>query len=320
MSVPWPILVVVLVSTIFVTSGFGIILDSINGTFPPELGLLRELFGLSWLICIVFFAVSMYLSRRFHSCVYSWIDTQHFISDSDARGKLKRTITWALHTGFGPIPLFLALLLYLIRLIAMLFIMPSPVEFGVYAHWYIGADFMFSLFVLITFWSLILYSFVLYYVSSKFPLRVHDVAEYADVFEEISKLANTHILLTAFTMGLFFFGILHWAFSMGTISYYAASMFLFVLAVIVIVLISWLNFSGIQKGVEKTKKLKIISIRSGLQPPEAKDLQISLHSKVSIWKVGPRIFESILLSLLLAELLTLLNYIGSILIETLGLF
>lgn len=316
---PWPILVVVLVSVLFVTSGFGIILDSIVGTFPPELELLRQLFGLSWCLCIAFFVVSVYLSRRFYSVIYSWIDTQHFISDSDAGGQLKRTITKALDIGFGPIPLFLALLIYSIRHVAMLFMTSSPVELGVYAYWYIGADFMFSLFVIITFWSLILFSAVLHYVASKFPLRIRDVAEYADAFEEISKLANAHILLTAFTIGLFFLGILYWAFSMGTFSYYAAAMFLFVLALIGIVLISWLNFSGIQKGLEKTKKLKIISIRSGLQPPEVKDLQISLHSKVSIWKVGPRMFESILLSILVAELLTLLQYVGSALLKVFSL-
>jgi len=202
----------------------------------------------------------------------------------------------------------------------MSFMMPSPVEFGVYAYWYIGADVMYSLFVLITFWSLLLFSLVLHYVSSKFPLRIRDVAEYTDVFEEISKLANTHVLLTAFTMGLFFFGILYWAFSMGTISYYVASMVLFVVAILVIIVISWLNFSGIQKGLEKTRKLKIVSIRSGLQPDEVKDLQISLHSKVSIWRIGPRMFESILLSIFVAELLILLQYIGSALIEIFGMF
>lgn len=310
----------ILVSALLVTSGFGIIHDSIVGTFPPELELLRQLFVFSWCLCIVFFVVSVYLSRRFYSVIYSWIDTQHFIADSDARDQLKQAVTKALDTGYGPIPLFLALLIYSIRHVVMLFMTPSSVEPGVYAYWYIGADFMYSLFVIITVWSLILFSAVLHYVASKFPLRIRDVAEYADAFEKISKLANGHILLTAFTMGLFFLGILYWAFSMGTFSYYAAAMFLFVLALIGIALISWLNFSGIQKGLEKTKKLKIISIRSGLQPPDIKDLQISLHSKVSIWKVGPRMFESILLAILVAELLTLLQYVGNALLKIFSLF
>ena len=319
-SVPWPILVVVLVSMAFVVSGFGIIIDSIIGVFPSELKFLRELFLISWFTCITFFTVSVYLSRRFYSCIYSYVDNQHFISNSDGKSELKRKIKWALDVGFGPIPLLSVLLLFIVRHLAMLFIVSVPIEYGVYAYWYAFADFIYSLFLLITFWSLILFSLILNYVSSRFPLRIRDVAEYTDVYEDISKLANTHIILSALTMGLFFFGISYWAFSMGTISYYATSLFLFVVAMMVVVFISWLNISGIHRGLEKSKKLKIASIRSGLQPADVKDLQISLHSEVSIWKIGPRMFESVLISLFVTELLTLLQYIGSALNELLGLF
>jgi len=316
-SVPLYARVIILVSTVFFFSGFGIVFDSLNGTFPASLELLRRLYVFNWLGCILFFSLSVYVSIKFYHVIYAWIDARQFIADSCAKDELKRKAKRALDIGFGPLPLVSFVAIYLLRRLAMSQMTPAPMEansqLSGYAYWYMGSEILTIFLVLATFWSLLLFSGVLHYIASAFPIRVQDVAEYKDSFEGLAGLANTNTITTAFAVGFFFLGILYWAFSVGTAQYYVASAFLLAIAALGIALTSWLNLSGIQKGLDKTKKQRIASIRSGMQSSEMIDLQISLHSQVSIWKIGPKLLESLLFPMFVAELPILLQYVENFL-------
>jgi hypothetical protein len=309
----WVLRVNILIAVILFLSGFGIILDSVKGTFPAEADLLRRLFLFNWFLTPLFFSLSVYLSRKFYATIFSWIDGRQFASNNDSKKKLDRWMNRALSFGFGSTPLLVMILIILVRYFLSFLLEPTGNP-GVYGYWYAGTDIMYCFAVLITFWSLILFSGVLHHVASSFPIKIGDVAEYKDNYEEIVKLVNQQILITGVTVGFFLLGILFWAFSVGISQYYLVSLLLFIMALFGVMLISALNLDGIQKGLERTKKTKIASIRGELKSQdrintELLDLQISLHSNVTLWKVGPKIIDSFLFPLLVAELPILLQSI-----------
>lgn len=305
-SLNWVLRVNILVAVILFLSGFGIILDSVKGAFPPEADLLRRLFLFNWFLAPLFFSLSVYVSKKFYATIFLWIDNRQFASNHYSKVKLDHWMNRALSFGFGPIPLLVMIVIILIRYFLSFLLEPAGNP-GVYGYWYAGTDIMYCFAVLITFWSLVLFSGVLHHVASSYPIKIGDVAEYKDNYEEIVKLANQQILITGVTVGVFLFGILFWAFSVGISQYYLVSLLLSIMALFGVMLISALNLDGIQKGLERTKKTKIASIRSELKSQERintelLDLQISLHSDVTLWKVGPKIIDSFLFPLLVAEL------------------
>ena len=314
-SVPWVVRVVLFFSLLFILSGFRIVYDSLIGVFPEELHVTRELFLWNWIMCILFSLLSIYLSKRFYRDISEWIERQAFVSNADAKMQIRNVARRFFDVGFGWAPLLLFVLIYVIRYMLMRLVV-EPVQliegFKNYEFWYLGGDFMLVFVFLISMWSLVCFSLVLHYIAGAFPLRIRDLGEYKEHFGELSKLANLHILVLGLLMGPFFFGILYWAFS-GTIQFVYASLFLFVLAGVSVFLVFWLNFSGIQKGLEKTKRTKIADIRSSMGSRELIDLQISLHLQVSIWKVGPKLVDSFLCPLIIAELPILIQYLRNLL-------
>jgi len=290
-------------SLFFLFSGFGIIYDSVLGVFPGELRLLRDLFVWNWAMCFYYSVVSIYLSRRFYRVMFRWINGQDFVSNVDVKATLKNDVCRFLNLGFGWIPLTFFTVIYVSRFFIMSLMTPSPLEFGAaYRLWYLGGDIAVNYVFLCALWSLILFSAILRWVAGAYPIRINDLADYKERFKDLVGQANWHLSVLGLIMATFFFGILYWSFSVGTVQYYLAAVFLLFLAGVSVSLVFWLNFSGINEGLEKTKRAKIASIRSSALSWEFKDLQISLHSQVSIWSVGTKVWESLLRPLIIAEI------------------
>lgn len=309
--IPWPIWASLLVTLIFYLSGSGIILDSITGKFPSQFNFIRNLFIFNWVSCILLFVLSVHLSNIFYASMYSWIESCDFIADEDPK-KLKKTLKRILKISFGPIPIITAIILYCVRYILLSLMEVPPTEvmphIGNYAYWLLGADISYSFIALISFWSVAVFGFALRKVAQSYPIKITDVAKYKESYEGLIRLANKQIIITAISVAICVFGILYWGLSVGTTQYYLAMFFLLIIVGIGIAIISWLNLSGIQKGLEKTKKEKIEAIRLTKLSPHTIDLQISLHSQISLWKIGPRLIDSFIKPFIAAAFPILLKF------------
>jgi hypothetical protein len=310
-KIPWPVLTLLIITAIFVITGYGIIFDLLTGVFPSNLFFLRNLFFFSWISSVLFFVLSVYLSNKFHKTIFFWIDTQYFLKEENSK-KLRKTVNRIFKTSFGPIPIVVAIAIYLVRHISLaLFFSAPPIDVlpdaGQYTYWYLGADFSYSFIVLLGFWSMLVASAVLWKVAGSFPIQINDLSDYKESYEDLTKLANTHIILIALAIAIFVFGVLYWGLSVGTSRYYLAMFLLLLVTGMGVSLFSWLNLSGIQKGLEKTKKEKIKEIRKLKMPSYSRDLQISLHSQISLRRIGPRLLDNFIAPLIVAELPTLLK-------------
>ena len=182
-------------------------------------------------------------------------------------------------------------------------------DVGEYAYWYLGADFSYSFILLISFWSMLVSGAVLRKVAQSHPIKINDLTEYRKGYEKLTELAFSQITLTAIAIAISVFGILYWGISIGTTQYQLVMYLLLVITGIGVAAISWLNLSGIHEGLEKTKKQKIDSICDAQLAPHRKDVQISVHSKITFRDIGPRIVDNVLISLIVAELPTLLKFV-----------
>jgi hypothetical protein len=295
---------ILIITIYFITTGYKIVHDVVINDFDSKYALLRNLFLYNYFASLFYVLITIFISDFFTDKINVWYN-----NDFNYNGYEYNKLNKSLKNYSSPYIFIIISIISFIRYIITINYYPWPMGDNDYVIWYYGMDVLIVFSTLVLFYTILIYSYFLYRSTNDNFVSIIDTGDYEKKYKPVYDLSQKIIYVALGSISVEVSGLIYWIFEVRRNLVFLASFFYGIIILISFTSIFWIMYSGISNSLENSKRRKIEEIRKQDSGDDIKDIRISFHNEIGYWQVGPKILDSVVLPIFVAEMIALIQFV-----------